>query len=82
MQSRRDHARDVEDEDVSGLHEVHDGAEMQMSNPARRAVQHQQAARSAVAEGVLSDELGGEGVVEVGGAMHASAECGVLRAPH
>src|SRR4029077_21094843 len=44
MQSRGDHARDVEDEDVPRFHEVPHGAEMQMSNHARRAVQHEQAA--------------------------------------
>jgi len=67
VQSRRDHAGNVEDQDVFGRDQLDDVAEPGMADDAFRALQNEQATRRAVGEGVLRDERRGEIVFEVGG---------------
>src|SRR5437899_1737066 len=67
VQSRRDHAGNVEDQDVFGRDQLDDVAEPGMADDAVRALQNEQATRRAVGEGVLRDERRGEIVFEVGG---------------
>src|SRR5216684_3015139 len=69
-ESRRDNARHVEDEHVLGGHECDELREAQVAHLPARAVQDEQAARGAVGQGMLGDELRRQLVVEVGRPIH------------
>src|SRR5439155_1269219 len=76
VQSRRDHPRRVEDQDVARCYEVDEIGKARVADGAARSLQHQEPTGRAVGEWFLSDEFARERVVEVGGVHENNAERG------
>ena len=66
VQAGRDHARVVEDQQVAGLQQVRQVADAGIAQGRGRGRHHQQAARGALGQGRLRDQLGRQVVMEVG----------------